>query len=746
MIKIQKINEYIYRNVNNIWIMLLYRWNLCIFEKEYKDFLEFIYSLWFSLSVNILFRNWRKEYILEIYKWKKWRYNNPLNYDANEIENNVQILKQNLNKILSFPFVKGKVKIIENFCFFKNKIEVLKNLDNKIDKKDKELVRKFVQHKFDAFFQSKEDILNLDNMYVDYIDFQVDKFDGEELYWKNIIVNGDVFLWYQLFINNKEYKDIDTNKIRRYGEINLIEFIEKLSELEKKDYIKSIYLKFYHNKNDLAEAKYVINKEKWLYKVGADIYSFWDSLTISDWTIHLFILWNDYNSIINDLNQIFDKFFLEKRMYRNIDNNLIYLQDWVFFDDIEQYTSIYEQKKIFSIMKMYRNDWNNEIYWWKEYFSDNDIRWTPHILVPKNEQGVFENAFHGIIVGDTWSWKSYYAYHLSKNIANKEQTQVIYLDPLSFEKSYLQKEVWKWKGEYIIDNKNRVFYVWKWKWTHIKTINYKRFKLFEDEINFIWKIKNDKTELELKARILYNIIIWDTKLDNNTKEFLLSKIIEYFKRNIWKYFKYNEFEKFYKEEIKKVEDKLLYETISSKLLLSDSERKILNLENDLFEQYWKEKYILFDIKTFFDTKNYLMIETICNILAYFAKWNTNIYKYIFIDEIWATISNIDNLEIKNRIINSLNNLLRAVRQYNWLIYLISQKYEDFTNNNLLIWTNLKIFLDNQSVEAYQNTIKDKIKENYCEIYKNLNEKHKALIINDINKEYYIVKTEMKKIK
>jgi len=729
-IKITKITDFIYRNINNVWIMLNYKWNLIIEEEEFIQFYEYIYNLGLKIWIWILFKNWKKQYIIEIYKWKSWLLNNWFVYKEAETSKAVDILQKNIQNIINFSIFKWKVEIIKDFKLFEWEITKQDKIIKKYKQEDKDIIFNIMKNNINKYIKwdYKTFIDNIDNFNITNIDLEVDKFDGEEIYWKNIIVKNKTFFHYNLLFEDNVFQDLKNNNIKKkYDEFNIIEFINDLEEIAKST--EFIYFKIYKNKIDGNNI--VLDSKKWTYSINLEKYYFKESLELlTDSSYKLMFLSKDFEIIQKKIIELENKFNFKKEMKRDIVDNLVYLQDWNYYNNYKMYSNLKYNINWLSIMKYYRNDWPNNISFKKEFFSWNEILFSPHKLIHKNDKWTFENALHNIIVWDTWSWKTYFAYYLTKQIIEQENTQVIYLDPLLFESQYLVKEVWEWNWNYIVDKKWNVKEVWKWNWNYIKDINYFSFEIFKTPVNIIWFITDDETERDIKNEVLISIIFWKLKLDEESISFIKTKINKYFIDNIWKYFNYHNFKNFFNKEIKilKKDNIILYESIKTSLDLWTKIENILSLENDLIDIIWKEKFVLFNLRNLFDANNFTLINVMFDLVKYISKRNVKKYKYIFIDEIWNLLLKAKENWKEEQIINWIDWLLRIIRQFNWIINMISQFYNDFKENWLLAWVNMKIILDNINIEQLlSNQINNKILLNYWKIFKEIKNNRKWLI-------------------
>ena len=748
-LKIIKITDYIYKNINNVWIMLNYKWNLLLEQKDFEQFYEYIYNLWLKLWIGILFKDWKKQYILEIYDWKSWAANNPIIYNEKNINKIVEIIEKNINNILNLPLLKWKVELIKNFKLFEWKIEIQDKISKKQSTKDKEILFNILKENVLWFLEEenyKNTIKNIDNLHLENIDYEVDKFDWEEIYWKNISIKNKSFFHYVLLFEDMILKDLNNWKRKKYSDFDIVEFIDDLNELSKTT--EFIYFKIYKEK--LEDENIILDKKKWLYTTWLEKFYFKNNLDLlTQSSYKLMFITKNVNLTQEKLEELEKKYNFKKAMRRDISDHLTILQDWNYIKWHNMYSTLDYVKNWISIMKYYRNDGPNNIFYWREYFSKNNIKFTPHKLIPKNDKWTFEKALHNIIVWDTWSWKSYFAYHLTKQIIKQENTQIIYTDPLIFEKLFLVEYVWKWKWTHIVDKDSNVIEVWEWKWTHKKKFDYFDFEIFKTPINIIWYISDDEVEREIKNNILFTIIFWKLKIEKESISLIKIKINKYLLDNIWNYFNYYNFKKYFNKELEVIKEKniVLYESIKTSLELWKKIEDILSLENDLIEIVWKSKFVLFKLKNLFDSKNFEMINVMFELVKYLSKKNTDKYKYIFLDEIWNLLLDSDNVWKKQIITNWIDWLLRTIRQFNWIITMISQYYEDLKSNWLLAWVNMKIILDDHEKNTWllYNEIKwkDWMVEKYIKIFNNIKKERKWLItINmwDI-KEAMILDTE-----
>jgi len=372
-------------------------------------------------------------------------------------------------------------------------------------------------------------------------------------------------------------------------------------------------------------------------------------------------------------------------------------------------------------MKYCRNDWPDKIFFSKEYFSKNDIRFTPHWIVPKNEKWTFERAFHWSIIGDTGAWKTFFANHLIRQILKDKNTQIIYLDPVMFESQNLVKKVWEWKWNIIVDKNWNVIKVEEWKWDHIKNVDYFSFEMFKTPVNIIWYLSDDEVERKIKITILFNIIFWELDLEKEDVSFI-KKLIEIFIiDNEWKYFNYSKFKEFFIKEILNLQETkiVLYQTLVNSLKLWDRIEKILSLENDLLDIVENQQFVLFNVKNLFDTNNFLMIRTVFELIKYVSKKNVSKFKYVFFDEVRKVIQSAEEYGFKETLINWFDEALRTLRQFNWIVMLITQLYEDLVEYGLLSGVNLSIVLDEKNAsqmlvdKKYEN---DKVIKKYLEDY------------------------------
>jgi len=733
-IKITKITDFIYRNINNVWIMLNYKGNLIIENEDFKNFYEFIYNLWLNLWIWILFKEWKKTYILELYRWKSWAANNGIVYKEEEVNKTLTIIENNIDRILSLPLLKNKVEIIKDFKLFSGEIITQEKVNDNISENNKNLLFNILRDNVDTFLWTKNyknNIENMENTFLNNINYEVDKFDWEEIYWKNIIIKNNSFFHYTLLFEDTIYKDLEIDwKRKKYSEFNIVDFIDDLNKIAKNT--EFLYFKLYKDKIEWNNI--VLDKSKWLYSDWFEKYNFISNLELlSSSSYKLMFVTRNVNEMQESLEKLEAKYNFKKMMRRDAPDNLTYLQDWNYIQEKQMYSNLYYIKDWLSIMKYYRNDWPKNIFYAREYFSKNDIKFTPHKLIPKNDKWTFERAFHNIIVWDTWSWKTYFAYHLTNQIIKEENTQVIYLDPLLFESQYLVKEVWEWNWNYVVDKQWNVIEVWKNNWTHIKNIDYFSFEIFKTPVNIIWYLTDDETERDIKTDVLFSILFWKIKLNNESKGLIKIKIKKYFIKNIWSYFNYKKFKEQFLEEVQMIKEEniVLYESIISSLELWEKIENILSLDNDLMEIIWNEKYVLFNLRNLFDANNFVMINVMFDLLKYVSKKNVKKYKYIFLDEIWNLLLKAKENWKDQIIINWIDWLLRIIRQFNWIVNMISQYYTDFKNNWLLAWVNMKIILDtnvnNTGALLNESNWKDKILEEYIKTFNDIKETRKGLI-------------------
>ena len=386
-------------------------------------------------------------------------------------------------------------------------------------------------------------------------------------------------------------------------------------------------------------------------------------------------------------------------------------------------------------MKYYRNDWPDKIFFAKEYFSKNDIRFTPHLLVPKNEKGTFERAFHWSIIWDTWAWKSFFSSHLIKQILKDKNTQIIYLDPLIFESQHLVKKVWDWNGNCIVNKNWEVKEVWDWNGNYKKEVDYFPFEMFKTQVNIIWISSNDEVERKIKTNVLFNIVFWDLELNKEDISFIKKMVQTYMIKNIWNYFNYKQFKKYFIKELENIKKNniILYQTLLNSLELWETIENILCLENDLLDIVKNEQFVLFNIKNLFDTNNFLMIRTVFELIKYVSKKNVSKFKYVFFDEVNKIIQSAEEYNYKETLINWFDESLRTLRQFNWIVILITQLYEDLANNNLLAGVNLNIVLDQKNAlqmltdeKVKNNKIIKKYLEDYIELLNNNEKKDKRI--------------------
>ena len=158
---------------------------------------------------------------------------------------------------------------------------------------------------------------------------------------------------------------------------------------------------------------------------------------------------------------------------------------------------------------------------------------------------------------------------------------------------------------------------------------------------------------------------------------------------------------------------------------------ILSLKNDLLETIWEEKFVLFNLRNLFDANNFALINVMFDLIKYISKRNVKKYKYVFLDEIWNLLLKAKENWKDKVIINWIDWLLRIIRQFNWIINMISQFYSDFKDNWLLAWVNMKIILDDHEKNTWllYNEIKwkDWIVEEYIKVFDDIKKKRKWLI-------------------
>jgi len=342
MIEINKISEYIYKNINNVWVILKYKWNLLIENNDFYDFYKYLYNLWFTISIWILFRNWIKEYIIEVYSWESWLANNPLVYNPEEVNKKVNILNKHLNKILNLPLLKWKVELIKDFWLFENKIITQTYNAADITNDEKDLLFSITQKNLRKFLWKddyKKRIRNIEDYFIEFNNYWVDMFNWEEIYWKNIILNNKVFFHYNLIFDDSVYSDLkDLNKKSKYNKLNIINFVEDLMEIANDKEIEFLFFKIY---GERVEEDFITNKTNWEYNVWFNTYNFEDELSLLTLQSYkLMFVSKKWWKIQKQISMLEKKYNFKKRMKRDIEDNIVYLQDWNYYNDWTNYSTL----------------------------------------------------------------------------------------------------------------------------------------------------------------------------------------------------------------------------------------------------------------------------------------------------------------------------------------------------------------------------------------------------------------------
>jgi len=520
--QIQKSSDYIFRNVQNIWLIFKYYWNFLFTEENVQKIINLLdrfdsNSDAYNIKINlwILKFQWRKQYFIEVYSGYEWYYNNSFSnpHDIRFYYNHIfqlrikEIIKafddkvQLLNEFYLFDDKKIKRlfdKELWETKFWKQKLwsnraTKINNTNTPEWKKTKKMLKGLADYIKQITWGDKETLEMLVNTELnDMLWFKssitLDSFDWEAIWiWNPSIWDYNLFNVQMFAKNEKHSQRTENNKIlRTYWDVKLNKLISLLDQKDRNgnEIFPKYYLKFtIANSRDDEVQSYsdgtVSFKWKKRYRFAKDNVNYF-----FDTWINAF-LFTKKTSLVNLYEDLETLGYATHNYTSPIENSQVILQDP--FYEAKSVTDKEGIKEIFNLMKAYRAN-KKWIKWGKEITSNNDIKYYPHDITWLDDWGFIMWAIHAALIWETGSGKTYTASYLFSQFWN-DNTQALMVDDLSFEEK-LHKPVW-WNWSYILNPQTGVMqFVWKNKWNY---------ELILDDIN----TKNNNRLYNKKEKTFY---------------------------------------------------------------------------------------------------------------------------------------------------------------------------------------------------------------------------------------------------
>lgn len=473
MLDIIKIYENIYTNYENIWIILEFKGVYDVEKENIKELFSFLSDKKLDFSVNVFKYKDKKRYFLEIFSGLKWNINNSASTNQN-YNKTIQLFLYKLENILNQPILKNNVKIVKDFYLYNNqKLDEMfwnkkwtENNDfiSSKDKKEIKEIEKIMNKKMILPFLTNDIEAEENEKYSDFSNFVikkilnnnynfkqsknfeiVDSFLGEKIWDWNIFAGNQNMFSLQLFIKDKISSRITWNSkdYYKYGEYKKEELLklldENFSKYYYKEYFKTSKIAISNNIKILDEQDNTIEANHNVFKYPENL----ENETFVETGINLFVFSNDIWIMPKIMTKL-ENFWLVVDNYDAIRNNLTTIQD-PFFTGTNNFITLQTARNLLARYKKVLHE-NNGITFWREYFSNNNIKYYPHNIAGVDEQGLIQQSHHWIIVGKTWSGKTYYVAKIFQQLW-KDRTKAFFLDPLNVFEQKLLKFVW-WNGDF----------------------------------------------------------------------------------------------------------------------------------------------------------------------------------------------------------------------------------------------------------------------------------------------------------
>lgn len=519
---ITKLNDYVYSNIQNVWVILNYFWSYIVDERELDSFLNLLRINKFQFSIDFLKYKDTKKYFIEVWNGRRWDFNNSLSINKN-FDTSKFFFTTKLHELTNHSFLKDRVIPEKEFVLFNNNLLNQKFKEDFIDKnlnaeEKKELYMDVLTNNLSYFLKSlgtgknkefdslvlQEKIKSMNEKKVGFTSDSsqtVDAIIWEEMF--NFFVSTEFVLPY--FISFED-KITPSNKswgkyMDRSWEIDIVSFIKFLDETIKLD---KYFLRFSFDYDTSWEITYVedwkairLKSESSTYNsIGSELWGFTTSLFIfqeqPDLGEFARNLINSFPSaqILNPDSSI------ECSPFYITDNSYLW-KNYIPKENI---------KDVFGMCKKYEYNPTGLIFW-REYYSNIPLKFYPHVKAGLDERWMLEKGAHAWYCWATGTWKSQLAINTWKQLWN-DNTYGYYIDNIG------------WLTERIrFYNKNLKFSTYTWwmdrYWNKLdilskkvglrETINEYRWKIRELEKDYSSKKKEASTDKEELTKLMDEI-------------------------------------------------------------------------------------------------------------------------------------------------------------------------------------------------------------------------------------------------
>lgn len=749
---ITKINDYVYSNMQNVWVVLNYTGNFLVNEEDVSNFMNWLRINRMSFSIDILKFHDTKKYYIEVY-------NGLSGYTNNEVSQNLykeqakflftNKIKDLLdNRILAL----GWAELEKNFVLFNNSIleQKFKNMFvDDVSKNRNDIVKLETTVFMNYYKQFLEELGSkkewFDQWYLKEViqnigkggwtgmesgNIITDSFVWEELH--SFVISNEFIMSYFLLWNDRIYKN------ERSGDIDLIKF---LNFLDSKISYDKYFVKFNFTYDDSTishnnQTDFKIKGDSSFYKFPTNLWKTWKLNT----SLFLFGETPDLGDVSRKLVKEFqdleianpDEAYSCSPFY--IQDNAYLWSNYIMESNIADF---------FKVLRKY--EFNDKgIVLWREMFSNIILKLYPHLKAGINNLWKLEQWAHAAVVWTTGSGKSEYSLNVWKQLW-KDWTRWIYIDNIGWLDRRVAKNfpwadvsIYKFWMDYINAKKNELSFYF-WLDSKINDFNLKKQenenKIKEEKLNDGWDkelLKEWEDEIDdINRKIKY--------LSDNSTE--LNKLIYWYVSNKYKnndrIIDVNDFLTMYSNGIKtldipeKIKDYILNEikinnTSEVKTIIAKDYQEVniiwkKGTLNSIWENETDAKVellsTLLNIESLDNDELKTIIKTIfgwyINWMEYWEMFNYNNFKdYIFKVVEWNEIGlgKSDIYTIKEKvsslseqyvnILNSNKDFLEYIKEQNLLILDISAlSNENSVNKNLLFifFTILWFFLKYDSI-------------------------------------------------
>jgi len=499
---ITKINDYVYSNMQNVWVILNYTGNFLVSEEDISSFMNWLRINKMSFSIDILKFHDTKKYYIEVYNGLSWYTNNEVSINKNRAEakffftNKIKdLLDNNILRMWGADLEKNFVLFNNNILeqkfrnifvdsISKNRKQITELNSNVFMNYYKQFLEELWSKKnwFDQWYL-KEVIQNIWKgawTWVENGNIISDSFIWEELH--SFVISNEFIMSYFLLWNDSVYKN------ERSWDIDLIKFINFIDT--KINYDK-YFLKFNFSYDDST----VIHQNSTEFKIKGDgnFYQFPEPLE-KMWKLNtsLFLFWEtpDLWDVSRNLLREFQKIEIANPE-EPYSCSPFYIQDNAYI-----WSNFIMERNISDFFKILRKyEFNDKwMILWRELFSNIILKLYPHLKAWVNNLWKLEQWAHTAVAWTTWSWKSEYSLNIWKQLW-KDWTRWIYIDNIGWldrrvNKNFpwLNPTIYKFWMDFTNAKKNELSYYF-WLDSKINDFNLKKQELekyIKDEKNNDW--------------------------------------------------------------------------------------------------------------------------------------------------------------------------------------------------------------------------------------------------------------------